>query len=144
MRKFVEIFKDDNQWNEKTIIGFLSFAVMVLVMLADVITDLPDWHVAVPPTTAIVTFRHEPENLQDVITRGGTGVDVALKKRDRLQLRIAEAVKREGRFWISAAPVPGGHALRLNVISWLTSETLVDEFLTELPRYAREAMAGLT
>lgn len=40
MRKFVEIFKDDNQWNEKTIIGFLSFAVMVLVMLADVITDL--------------------------------------------------------------------------------------------------------
>lgn len=40
MRKFVEIFKDDNQWNEKTIIGFLSFAVMVLVMLADVMTDL--------------------------------------------------------------------------------------------------------
>ena len=40
MRKFVEIFKDDNQWNEKTIIGFLSFVVMVLVMLADVITDL--------------------------------------------------------------------------------------------------------
>ena len=40
MRKFVEIFKDDNQWNEKTIIGFLSFAVMALVMLADVITDL--------------------------------------------------------------------------------------------------------
>jgi hypothetical protein len=40
MRKFAEIFKNDNQWNEKTIIGFLSFAVMVLVMLADVITDL--------------------------------------------------------------------------------------------------------
>ena len=46
MRKFAEIFKDDNQWNEKTIIGFLSFTVMILVMLADVITgfcgvDLP-------------------------------------------------------------------------------------------------------
>ena len=40
MRKFAEIFKNDNEWNEKTIIGFLSFAVMVLVMLADVITDL--------------------------------------------------------------------------------------------------------
>ena len=38
MKKFVQIFKDDNDWNEKTIIGFLSFAVMVLVMLADVIT----------------------------------------------------------------------------------------------------------
>ena len=35
---FGEIFKNDNSYNEKTIIGFLSFAVMVLVMLADVIS----------------------------------------------------------------------------------------------------------
>ena len=46
MKKFIKIFKDNNEWNEKTIIWFLSFAVMVLVMLADVITgacgkDLP-------------------------------------------------------------------------------------------------------
>jgi len=46
MNKFAQIFKNDNQWNEKTIIGFLSFAVMVIVMLMDVITgwfgkDLP-------------------------------------------------------------------------------------------------------
>jgi hypothetical protein len=46
MSKFLSIFKTDNTWNEKTIIGFLSFAVMVLVMLADVLTgacgkDLP-------------------------------------------------------------------------------------------------------
>lgn len=43
---FKEIFKSDNSYNEKTIIGFLSFAVMVLVMVADVATgamgkDLP-------------------------------------------------------------------------------------------------------
>ena len=37
---FMSIFKDDNTWNEKTIIGFLSFAVMVLVMLADVVSGL--------------------------------------------------------------------------------------------------------
>ena len=36
--RFIEIFKDSNDLNEKTIIGFLSFAVMVLVMLADLIT----------------------------------------------------------------------------------------------------------
>jgi len=35
---WVKIFKDDNDWNEKTIIGFLSFAVMVLVMVADVLS----------------------------------------------------------------------------------------------------------
>ncbi len=43
---FKEIFKDTNDWNEKTIIGFLSFAVMVIVMVADVMSgfwgkDLP-------------------------------------------------------------------------------------------------------
>ena len=36
--KFLEIFKDDNSWNEKTIIGFMSFAVMVMVMVADVVS----------------------------------------------------------------------------------------------------------
>lgn len=46
MKKFANIFKNDNHWNEKTIIGFLSFAVMVAVMVADVVTgsfgkDLP-------------------------------------------------------------------------------------------------------
>ena len=46
MNKFAQIFKTNNDWNEKTIIGFLSFAVMVIVMLMDVITgwfgkDLP-------------------------------------------------------------------------------------------------------
>ena len=35
---FIKIFKDTNDWNEKTIIGFLSFAVMVLVMVADAVT----------------------------------------------------------------------------------------------------------
>lgn len=38
MMRFIQIFKDGNDWNEKTIIGFLSFAVMVAVMLADVLT----------------------------------------------------------------------------------------------------------
>ena len=38
MRRFIEIFKDDNHWNEKTILGFLSFAVMVIVIVVDVVT----------------------------------------------------------------------------------------------------------
>ena len=32
------IFKDDNQWNEKSIVGFCAFLIMVAVMLTDVIT----------------------------------------------------------------------------------------------------------
>ena len=34
----LDIFKNDNSYNEKTILGACSFAIMVLVMLADIIT----------------------------------------------------------------------------------------------------------
>ena len=32
------IFKDDNNWNEKTIVGFIAFVVMCVIMAADLIT----------------------------------------------------------------------------------------------------------
>jgi hypothetical protein len=34
----VEIFRDDNNWNEKAIVGFMAFAVMCLIMVADIAT----------------------------------------------------------------------------------------------------------
>ena len=37
---FGDIFKDSNDYNEKTVIGFMSFAVMVIVMLADVVSGV--------------------------------------------------------------------------------------------------------
>jgi hypothetical protein len=36
--KWKQIFKDSNDWNEKSILGAVSFAVMVLVMALDLIT----------------------------------------------------------------------------------------------------------
>jgi hypothetical protein len=38
--RFVDIFKDDNDWNEKTIIGFMSFTIMVLTSFVDLGTGL--------------------------------------------------------------------------------------------------------
>jgi len=46
MRKFIrtkimafkDIFKDENDVNEKNVIGFLSFAVMVIFATADIVT----------------------------------------------------------------------------------------------------------
>lgn len=35
---FFSIFKDDNDWNEKSIIGFIAFLVMVLVVAVDLVT----------------------------------------------------------------------------------------------------------
>ena len=35
---FWDIFKDDNTTNEKTVIGFLSFTMMVIFAVSDVIT----------------------------------------------------------------------------------------------------------
>jgi aromatic-L-amino-acid decarboxylase len=109
--------------------------------VAETVEDLPDWRIAVPPATAIVTFRYEPDEIRAAIAGHGPEAEKALRRRDRIQIAIAKRIQREGRFWISAAPVPGGFALRLNVISWLTEEGMVDAFLAELPRYA-EAAAG--
>ena len=32
------IFRNDNEWNEKTIVGFIAFLVMCLIMFADLLT----------------------------------------------------------------------------------------------------------
>ena len=36
--KFSDIFKDTNDVNEKSVVGFMSFVVMVVFALADIIT----------------------------------------------------------------------------------------------------------
>ena len=33
-----EIFKDTNEWNEKAIVGFVAFALMVVVMIVDTVS----------------------------------------------------------------------------------------------------------
>ena len=35
---FKDIFKDENDFNEKTIIGFMSFAVMTMYSMTDLVT----------------------------------------------------------------------------------------------------------
>jgi len=37
-KKMFEIFKDNNDWNEKAIVGFVAFTLMVLVMLVDTVS----------------------------------------------------------------------------------------------------------
>tara|TARA_B100001094_G_scaffold175692_1_gene169787 strand:+ start:525 stop:746 length:222 start_codon:yes stop_codon:yes gene_type:complete len=32
------IFRDDNEWNEKAIIGFIAFVIMCIIMIADLVT----------------------------------------------------------------------------------------------------------
>ena len=34
----MNIFKDDNDWNEKAIVGFIAFAIMCLIMVADLVS----------------------------------------------------------------------------------------------------------
>ena len=34
----MEIFKDNNDWNEKSIIGFIAFAIMCVIMIIDLFT----------------------------------------------------------------------------------------------------------
>ena len=34
----MNIFKDNNDWNEKSIIGFIAFAIMCMIMIIDLMT----------------------------------------------------------------------------------------------------------
>ena len=35
---FADIFKDDNVYNEKTLVGFISFVIMIVFAIVDIIT----------------------------------------------------------------------------------------------------------
>lgn len=37
MKDWKEIFKDDNDWNEKSIIGFVAFMVLLVILFIDVV-----------------------------------------------------------------------------------------------------------
>ena len=34
----MEVFKDNNDWNEKSIVGFIAFAIMCVIMIMDLAT----------------------------------------------------------------------------------------------------------
>jgi len=38
LKDFYTILKDSNDWNEKSIVGFCSFVIMVLFAIADLVT----------------------------------------------------------------------------------------------------------
>jgi len=106
---------------------------------AEKIESIPGWNIAVAPATAIVTFRYEPERIALAISKKDAETERALQQRNALQEWIAGTVQEEGRFWISATPVPEGTALRLNVISYLTDESTIDALLDTLPELGNRA-----
>ncbi len=38
MVMIMEVFKDNNDWNEKSIIGFIAFTIMCVIMIVDLVT----------------------------------------------------------------------------------------------------------
>jgi hypothetical protein len=44
---FFDIFKDENDFNEKSIIGFISFAIMTIFALTDLITGIIGYEIAI-------------------------------------------------------------------------------------------------
>ena len=67
---FRDIFKDSNDLNEKNIVGFASFAVMVLFTAADVITGILGKELVITDTVF---------NSFVIITLGSFGIDGAVK-----------------------------------------------------------------
>jgi hypothetical protein len=67
---FSDIFKDDNQYNEKNIVGFASFAVMAIFAGADVVTGILGTELIISDTIF---------NSFVIITLGSFGIDGAVK-----------------------------------------------------------------
>ena len=67
---FRDIFKDSNDLNEKNIVGFASFAVMVLFAAADVITGILGKELVITDTVF---------NSFVIITLGSFGIDGVTK-----------------------------------------------------------------
>lgn len=47
MAKFTDIFKDTNDINEKSVLGFCSFFIMVFIMLIDIISNFFGWDIEI-------------------------------------------------------------------------------------------------
>lgn len=67
---FTDIFKDDNQFNEKNIVGFASFAVMSIFAAADIITGIMGMELVITDTIF---------NSFVIITLGSFGIDGVTK-----------------------------------------------------------------
>jgi hypothetical protein len=66
MMAFTNIFKDSNDLNEKNIVGFSSFAIMVIFAVADIITGLMGKELLITDTIF---------NSFVIITLGSFGID---------------------------------------------------------------------
>lgn len=42
MENWKEIFRDDNEWNEKSIIGFVAFMFLLVILFIDVVFAISD------------------------------------------------------------------------------------------------------
>ena len=67
---FKDIFKDDNQFNEKNIVGFASFAIMAIFAAADIVTGFMGKDLVISDTIF---------NSFVIITLGSFGIDGVTK-----------------------------------------------------------------
>ena len=70
MGRFTDIFRDKNDFNEKNIVGFASFAVMSIFAAADIVTGIMGQDLPISDTIF---------NSFVIITLGSFGIDGAVK-----------------------------------------------------------------
>ena len=73
---FRNIFKDKNDVNEKSVIGFFSFAVMVIVIMADIITGYAG------KDLVINEFIYNSFVIITLVSFGISGLEKIFKKRE--------------------------------------------------------------
>lgn len=85
--------------------------------LADRIAATPGFEVAAPLEMPILCFRYRPPSF--------SGSEAKL---NAVQVKLREALIRDGRFWVSVAYLKDRAWIRLHVISYLTDDEVLDRF----------------
>ena len=91
--KFFDIFKDDNDINEKSILGFLSFAVLAAYGIIDVITGLEGKQFVIEPIILEVFA---------ALTAGCFGIS----SYEKVQNRKTEADRDKALLGVDTNPLP--------------------------------------
>ena len=109
-------------WYEETVDRHLELTRWLVSRLE----ESPEWEVVIPPDLNIVCFRYRPSGVPE-------------EALPELQERVAEAVVRDGRSWISTTVVNGVRALRWMALSPALTGAHMEVFWETLGECAAQA-----
>jgi len=100
--------------------------------LASRLDELTDFKRVGPVETAVCCFRFLPENLPKTLKAADT------VRQDRLQQKLQQKIEGSGEAWITTTVLNGRRALRVNINSFLTERSHIDDLVELLEHMSKD------